>query len=262
MALAHAGYHLTNLLLHAAAAMLLCVVLCRMTGRVWPSAIAAALFAVHPLRAESVAWVTERKDVLSGLFFMLTLAAYVDYVRHRPSIARYLVVAAFFALGLLSKAMLVTLPVLLLLLDYWPLGRFAGGPSFWRLVMEKVPLLLLVAVVSVVTVSIQGQALASNQFIPWQWQINNALISYVIYLRSFSFRPAWRPCIHRGFSISTLEGSGFGPDSVGRHGGNSGLEAEVSVPFGRLALVPGNAVAGNRAAARGRLPRGQTASPI
>ncbi len=215
------GYHLTNVLLHAATAMLLCVVLCRMTGRVWPSALVAALFAIHPLRAESVAWVTERKDVLSGLFFMLTLAAYVDYVRHRPSLARYVAVMAFFALGLLSKAMLVTLPLLLLLLDYWPLGRFAGSslrvpmphkapphrnggafggtnfweavlrrfPPPWRLAIEKLPLLLLVAIVGVVTVSIQGQALASNEFIPWQWRINNALISYVTYLRQL-FLPA------------------------------------------------------------------------
>ncbi len=228
------GYHLTNLLLHAATATLLFIALCRLTGRVWPSALVAGLFAVHPLRAESVAWVTERKDVLSGLCFMLTLVAYADYVRHRPSVLRYLAVMAFFALGLLSKAMLVTLPLLLLLLDYWPLGRWpaspcrgathprtppltppyctgggsVGGtngeatfleallgrfPVAWQLVLEKLPLLLLVAIVGVVTVCVQGRALAANDFIPWQWRINNALISYVRYLGQFFFPAGLAP---------------------------------------------------------------------
>jgi tetratricopeptide (TPR) repeat protein len=220
------GYHLTNVLLHAATAMLLFLALSRLTGRVWPSALVAALFAVHPLRAESVAWVTERKDVLSGLCFMLTLAAYGDYVRHRPSLVRYLAVMAFFALGLLSKAMLVTLPLVLLLLDYWPLGRFAasacrgstpsktplhrngvgnpGSATFmeavlgrfplpWRMVIEKLPLLFLVAIVGVVTVSVQGQALGANDFIPWQWRVNNALISYVRYLGQLFFPAGLAP---------------------------------------------------------------------
>jgi protein O-mannosyl-transferase len=117
------GHHLVNVLLHAAVAILLFLVLMRMTGDMWPSAFVAAVFAIHPLRAESVAWVAERKDVLSGLFFMLTLAAYIGYVRRPFSIARYLAVIAFFALGLMAKPMLVTLPFVLLLLDYWPLGR-------------------------------------------------------------------------------------------------------------------------------------------
>jgi tetratricopeptide (TPR) repeat protein len=217
------GYHLTNMLLHAATAMLLFLVLWRMTGRLWLSALVAALFAVHPLRAESVAWVTERKDVLSGLFFMLTLVAYVNYVHRGPSLWRYLLVMALFALGLLSKAMLVTLPALLLLLDYWPLGRLAGSahrqtspqplagrpargvantkagtrrrvrcspqtalghiPLSWRLVIEKLPLAFLVVVCSTITLSIQGRALASSDVIPWEWRIQSALISYVIYLR-------------------------------------------------------------------------------
>ena len=102
---------------------MLFLVLRRMTGDLWPSALVAALFAVHPLHVESVAWVAERKDVLSGLFFMLTLAAYVGYVRHRFSLLRYLAVVVLFALGLMAKPMLVTLPFVLLLLDYWPLGR-------------------------------------------------------------------------------------------------------------------------------------------
>src|SRR5208337_2681153 len=117
------GHHLTNVLLHAASVILLFLTLRRMTGDLWPSALAATLFAVHPLHVESVAWVAERKDVLSGLFFMLTLAAYADYARRPFSLLRYLLVTALFALGLTAKPMLVTLPLVLLLLDYWPLGR-------------------------------------------------------------------------------------------------------------------------------------------
>ena len=118
-----AGHHLTNVLLHAASSVLLFLVLLRMTGDLWPSAWVAAVFAIHPLHVESVAWVAERRDVLSGLFFMLTLLAYARYVE-RPSLARYLAVAGCLALGLMSKPMLVTVPFLLLLLDYWPLDRF------------------------------------------------------------------------------------------------------------------------------------------
>ena len=121
-----AGHHLTNVVLHAAVVILLFLILWRMTGNLWPSAFVAAVFAVHPLRVESVAWVAERKDVLSGLFFMLTLAAYLNYVRHPFSRARYLLVAVLFALGLMAKPMLVTLPFVLLLLDYWPLGRLTA----------------------------------------------------------------------------------------------------------------------------------------
>ncbi len=118
------GYHLTNVLLHAATTILLFLVLWRMTGDLWPAALATAIFAIHPLRAESVAWVTERKDVLSGLFFMLTLAAYLGYVRRPFSPARYLLVLATFTLALMAKLSVVTLPFVLLLLDYWPLGRW------------------------------------------------------------------------------------------------------------------------------------------
>ena len=120
------GHHLTNVLLHAAAAILLFLALRRMTGALWPSAWVAAVFAIHPLRVESVAWVAERKDVLSGLFFMLTLWFYARYAERPASWGRYLLVVASFALGLTAKPMLVTLPFVLLLLDYWPLGRL--GP--------------------------------------------------------------------------------------------------------------------------------------
>ncbi len=150
-----AGHHLTNVLLHAASAALLFLVLLRMTAALWPSALVAALFALHPLRVESVAWVAERRDVLSGMFFMLALLAYDEYVRRRQSRWWYFVVAALFALGLMAKPMLMSLPPLLLLLDYWPLGRFreAGhsapssplrpAQSVWWLVLEKLPLLAL-----------------------------------------------------------------------------------------------------------------------
>ena len=127
------GHHAVNVLLHAAAAVVLFLVLRQMTRRLdqadafWRSAFVAAVFAIHPLRVESVAWVAERKDVLSGLLFMLTLAAYVAYVRRPFSLPRYLLVALLFALGLMAKPMLVTVPFVLLLLDYWPLGRWHGG---------------------------------------------------------------------------------------------------------------------------------------
>ena len=117
------GHHLTNVLLHAAASIALFLVLWRMTGELWPSAFVAAIFAVHPQHVESVAWVAERRDVLSGLFFMLTLAAYLGYVRHGRSPGRYLLTAALFALGLMAKPMLVTLPPLLA-----AVGFLAAGP--------------------------------------------------------------------------------------------------------------------------------------
>ena len=118
------GHHLTNVLLHAASAVLLFLVLRRMTGNFGCSAWVAAVFAIHPLHVESVVWLAERRDVLSGLFFMLTLGAYALYAE-RPLIGRYLAVAGFFILGLMSKPIVVTLPCVLLLLDYWPLARFA-----------------------------------------------------------------------------------------------------------------------------------------
>jgi protein O-mannosyl-transferase len=196
------GYHLTNVLLHAAAATVLFLVLRRMTGEMWPSAFVAAVFALHPLRVESVVWVAERKDVLCGLFFMLTLAAYVGYVRRPFSLARYMLVALLFAVGLMAKPMLVTLPLVLLLLDYWPLGRMAGGvaaqlPSQqatpqrtpWRLVVEKLPLLALSAASCVATSMAQRPAVARFDVLPLTSRIANALVSYAAYLGAF-FHPA------------------------------------------------------------------------
>jgi tetratricopeptide (TPR) repeat protein len=190
------GHHLTNLLLHAATAVLLFLVLKRMTGRLWPSALVAAVFAVHPLRVESVAWVTERKDVLSGFFYVLTLAAYAGYVRRPGSIFRYLAVIVGFAMGLMAKPSLVALPFLLLLLDYWPLGRIKAGrfSARWRtagfeiparVVLEKLPLLALSAASSVVTMWAQGAALGVNEQYDVSWRIGNAFVSYVVYLGRF-----------------------------------------------------------------------------
>jgi tetratricopeptide (TPR) repeat protein len=256
-----AAHHLINVLLHGASAILLFLVLQRMTGRTWPAALVTAIFAVHPLRAESVAWVSERKDVLSGFFCMLTLAAYLGYVRAEKerrrannsweltapggvgfagageglprrrrwlrvkqagyarrgfSIGWYFCVLVCFIMGLAAKPMGVTLPFLLLLLDYWPLGRFreaetrSGGdgelsrprlavespplplspsPSLrisGRVIWEKIPLLAIACLFCLLTV--RGQetvALEVNQEYAFAWRVGNAIISYVVYLGQF-----------------------------------------------------------------------------
>lgn len=207
------GHHLTSLLLHLANVWLLFAVLRRMTGAVWRSALVAALFAVHPTHVESVAWISERKDVLSGLFFLLTLAAWHGFTRER-TLGRYLLVILTFALGLLSKPMLVTLPFVLLLVDVWPLGRLPLGDlslrSFWRglrpLLVEKIPLLVLSAISSAVTVYVQQGPIASLAAVPLGKRIANALVSYTAYLGKtfwprdlavfYPFRlsvPLWQP---------------------------------------------------------------------
>ena len=205
------GHHLTNVLLHAATAILLFLLLRNLTGRFWAAAFVAAVFAIHPLRVESVAWVTERKDVLSGLFFMLTLLCYAKAATGRrwlvtgtqtevasPLIRSlyYWLAVVFFALGLMSKPMLVTLPFVLLLLDYWPLGRVVGRtcevrngkkppekplvPGF--LILEKIPFLLLSAAACVVTVLVQRNSIASVQAFDLSSRIGNALVSCVGYV--------------------------------------------------------------------------------
>ncbi len=175
------GHHFTNVLLHTTAAILLFLALQCMTGALWRSAFVAAVFAIHPLRVESVAWVAERKDVLSGVFLMLTLLAYVRYVR-APSIGRYLAVAVAFALGLMSKPMLVTLPFVLLLLDYWPLGRIRGQKKVLTLILEKIPLIVLSAVSSVVTFLAQRGAVGWTDQLPILARIKNAVVTYVVYI--------------------------------------------------------------------------------
>jgi tetratricopeptide (TPR) repeat protein len=179
------GHHLTNVALHAVAAVLLFLVLRSMTGALWRSAFVAALFAIHPLRAESVAWIAERKDVLSGVFFMLTLWAYVRYAR-QPSGLRYAAVTILFGLGLLCKNMLVTLPFVLLLLDYWPLARFHNPRQFLSLAWEKIPLLLLSAASCVGTVYASEKISALDRK-PFAECVANALVSCVIYLRQMVF---------------------------------------------------------------------------
>ncbi|HEX3718199.1 MAG TPA: tetratricopeptide repeat protein [Verrucomicrobiae bacterium] len=174
-----AGHHLTNLLLHAANAVLLFVIARAMTGALWRSAILAALWALHPLRVESVVWVSERKDVLSTLFWMLAVWSYFKF--HTSKFKLYYAAAVVcFACGLMAKPMVVTLPFVLLLLDYWPLNRRVG----WRLMIEKIPFFILAAISSVVTflVQRQGGAVSSLTGLPLSARAGNALISYVRYL--------------------------------------------------------------------------------
>jgi len=190
------GHHLVNVMLHAINAVLLFLVLAQLTGAPECSAFVAALFAVHPLHVESVAWISERKDVLSTAFGLLMLWAYGWYAA-KPSVRRYGLVAIFFILSLLSKPMWVTAPFLLLLLDFWPLQRLKDSPlgvdpacppapqlPLARLIIEKVPLLLLSAASSVIAVVVQsrGGALNSLDRLGLDARIDNALVSYVRYL--------------------------------------------------------------------------------
>lgn len=191
-----AGHHLMSVALHAANSILLFLLLCRMTGSLLRSVVVAALFALHPLHVESVAWAAERKDVLSALFWMLTLYLYAGYVK-KPGRSRYILVLATFALGLMAKPMLVTLPFIMLLLDYWPLGRFeawqreesrsspgARRRSFAYLVQEKIPFLLLVTASCIVTVYAQhrGNAITSLAITSLLKRTTNAFIAYTNYL--------------------------------------------------------------------------------
>ena len=215
-----AGHHYINLLLHAANAVLLFLLFCRATGLGWPSFLVAALFALHPVNVESVAWAAERKNVLSMMFFLLALYAYDRYARAGGR-RLYVLVAVFFALGLMAKPQIVTLPFVLLLWDYWPLQRMgavdsaAHGPtsppalrSFSFLVWEKLPLFILAAADSVVTVLAQraGDAVRSVTEVSWSARLENVLVSYARYLgkvfwptqlaplypRSSSPLPAWQ----------------------------------------------------------------------
>lgn len=172
-------HHFTNVLLHTVAVILLFLALTNMTGAFWRSGFAAAVFAIHPLRVESVAWIAERKDVLSGVFFMLTLLAYLHYTR-LPSVRRYLIVVFVLACGLMSKPMLVTLPFVLLLLDYWPIDRIRG--QLWTCVLEKIPLVALSAISSSATFVAQKGAVGWTEDLPILERINNAVVSYVLYI--------------------------------------------------------------------------------
>ena len=216
-----AGAHLINLLLHVANTLLLFVWLSRLTGAIWRSALVAALFAWHPTHVESVAWAAERKDVLSAFFFLLTLIAYTRYAREQSKMpaekstfnaqAYYWSAVVFFAFGLMSKPMVVTLPFVLLVLDFWPLGRFAqcglriadlksgsaAAPSsqysntpLLRLMVEKLPFLALSAAVCFITYSVQksGGAMWRPGVLPVSLRLENATLEYVRYLSKI-FRP-------------------------------------------------------------------------
>jgi Flp pilus assembly protein TadD len=185
-----ARHHQTNVLLHAANAALLFLLLAAATKSIWRSFFVAALFAVHPIQVESVAWVAERKNVLAMFFFLLTLLAYTWYARKAGAV-RYFLVAGFCALGLMSKPLVITLPFVLFLLDYWPLQRLsvdatdsAGVSRFWKLCLEKLPLLVMSVASAVVTMLAQkaGGAVTSNTAHTPFFRVENALVCYVLYL--------------------------------------------------------------------------------
>jgi tetratricopeptide (TPR) repeat protein len=199
------GHHLTSLVLHVASTLLLFWAFRRMTGAVWRSAFVAAVFALHPLHVESVAWVAERKDVLSGLFWMLTIVAYIRYAE-KPRIRRYLLVVLSLTLGLMAKPMVVTLPFVLLLLDYWPLDRLQWPHqcgkevlpqpksvdadhnrfSAARLIVEKIPLFTLVAASSIVTYIAQ-QSGHMVVHVPLKARVIHVADSYIGYIMKMAY---------------------------------------------------------------------------
>jgi len=187
------GHHAINLLFHTANSVLLCALLHRLTGFLGRSVVVALLFAIHPLHVESVAWISERKDVLSTLFWLLTMWAYASYAS-KPSLKRYLTVSLCFVLGMMAKQMLVTVPLVLLLMDYWPLNRIARRPEeaienrrgLKFLLLEKIPLLIVSAALSMVTINAQTSAGALTHGDGQSVLLcaGNAFLSYVKYIRN------------------------------------------------------------------------------
>lgn len=187
-----AGYHLINLFFHLANTLMLFLILKEITAAYWRSAFVAAMFAIHPLHVESVAWVAERKDVLSAFFLFLTLAVYVDYLKKKPATGKYFIVLFLYILGLMAKSMLVTLPFVLILLDFWPLGRISPAdieqrrlwPAIRPLLFEKVPFFVCSFASSFITYYAQSRegAVGSLQYIPFSVRISNAFISYADYI--------------------------------------------------------------------------------
>lgn len=177
------GYHLTNLFLHILSTLLLFWLFNRMTGAIWKSAFVAALFAVHPLHVESVVWIAERKDVLSAFFFMLTLCFYVYYTE-KPAVTRYLLVVFFFICALMSKTIVVTLPAIMILLDYWPLKRFETHKNKFDLILwqlkEKIPFFVLSTFFSFLTLGAQYNTTAKN--FAFVSRLANAPVAFVTYL--------------------------------------------------------------------------------
>lgn len=214
------GHHRTSVIIHTINVVLLFLLLLRITGATWKSASVAILFAIHPLHVESVAWVAERKDILSTFFLILTLWAYVRYLDH-PKMGRYLLLMLSFALGLMSKPMLVTLPFVLLLLDAWPLARlkFEKGKGsknsliIWRLIREKIPLFGLSVASSAITFLAQfkGGSVISLETVPLKIRFENSLVSYVHYL----FKLIWPTDLavyypYPGYSLSLWQIIGSG----------------------------------------------------
>ncbi len=201
--------HLVNVLLHVTSSVLLFIAMRMLTGRTWPSAFIAAVFALHPQHVESVDWISERKDVLSALFFMLCLIAYAQYAKS-PSPGKYLLVVGMFLLGLLSKPMLVTLPIILLLLDYWPLGR----SNLKRLILEKVPLAILAIFFAVIAWLTQVRGGAVQGQFSLTARVENAVLSLVRYVGVFAWpselsivypRPnSWPPVLIASATIALL----------------------------------------------------------
>ncbi len=237
-----AGHHLTNLLFHIANTLLLFLFLRETTGAMWRSVFVAAFFAWHPLHVESVAWASERKDTLSTFFFLLTLMAYARYAQEQgtrckalnggwknpfsfflsPCFGFYSAALLFFALGLMSKPMVVTLPFVLLLLDFWPLGRMANGgfqiPNFKLLILEKIPFFILAAAGSVVTFLVQknaGAMWASS----WELRLENVVLAYVRYISKlfwpqdlaivYSFPHRWPALLAAGAALLLLTWTGL-----------------------------------------------------
>jgi tetratricopeptide (TPR) repeat protein len=213
------GHHATNVLVHAVNTLLVWWLCATATGARWRAAVVAALFAVHPLHVESVVWVAERKDVLSTLFALLTLVAYVGYVR-RPGVGRYSVMVGWFALALMAKPMTVTVPVVLLLLDIWPLGRAPGAVAEarlpWRsLLIEKIPLCLMAGALAVGTILAErGSAVMPTlTTLPWRLRLATAITAYVAYLGQVlwpvhlaAFYPRdWSPSV----GLVALDGAGL-----------------------------------------------------
>ena len=176
------GYHVTNVILHICNTLIIFVILYQITQKRWQSFFVAALFSCHPIHVESVAWITERKDVLSTFFLLLFLYTYIQYTK-KENFVRYLAALFFFILGLMSKPMLVTVPIVLILLDYWPLGRF-GKANRLRLFLEKLPFLSFSLMVSAITIFFQTKtgALVSFDSISIINRIENAVSSYIAYL--------------------------------------------------------------------------------
>ena len=241
-------HHMTSLLFHTANSVLLFLVLGRMTGTLWRSAFVAALFALHPLHVEPVAWVSSRKDVLFTLFWILTMGAYLRYVRE-PGIGRYMVVVICFVLGFMAKPMIATLPFVLFLMDCWPLGRLQLGScrietypglareSVPRLLWEKAPLFALAAILMVVAVVAQGRrgGIPSLEFLPLEARFSVALVSYVGYLG----KTLWpgKPC--------RLLSAPRGPARMAGHEGRAvaGMSVSSCICGSPKAALPGRGMA-------------------